>query len=98
MLSTSSHSWLAVRLETVGNLVVLFAALFAVLGRETLGPGIVGLSISYALQVTLNLLMLVRFTSDVETNIVAVERLQEYGRAPQVRLTKDFFNFFTYRH
>ncbi len=74
------------RLETVGNTVVFFAALFAVLGRETLSEGLVGLSVSYALQITMALIMLVRFTSDVETNIVAVERLKEYSQAPQVFL------------
>ncbi len=34
-----SSRWLSVRLETVGNLVILFAALFAVLGRYTSDPG-----------------------------------------------------------
>jgi hypothetical protein len=35
----------------VGNLIIFFASLFAVLGRETMSPGLVGLSVSYALQV-----------------------------------------------
>jgi len=64
--------------------VVLFAALFAVLGRDTLDAGIVGLSVSYALQITVTLYVPVRYSADVETNIVAVERLQEYSNAPQV--------------
>lgn len=33
--SIVSNRWLAVRLEIVGSLVVLFSALFAVLGRDT---------------------------------------------------------------
>jgi hypothetical protein len=35
----------------VGNLIIFFASLFAVLGRDTMSPGLVGLSVSYALQV-----------------------------------------------
>ena len=73
-----ANRWLAVRLETVGNCIIFAAALFAVLGRDTLSPGLVGLSVSYALQVTQTLNWLVRMSSELETNVVAVERLQEY--------------------
>ncbi|ODM89209.1 Multidrug resistance-associated protein 1 [Orchesella cincta] len=81
--SIVANRWLAVRLETVGNLIIFFAGLFAVLGRDTLDPGTVGLSISYALSITQTLNWLVRMTSDVETNIVAVERIKEYSETPQ---------------
>lgn len=81
--SIVANRWLAVRLETVGNLIIFFAGLFAVLGRETLDAGTVGLSVSYALSVTQTLNWLVRMTSDVETNIVAVERIKEYSQTPQ---------------
>lgn len=75
-----SNRWLAIRLEFVGTLVVFFAALLAVISRDTLHSGLVGLSISYALNVTQTLNWLVRMTSELETNIVAVERVSEYSK------------------
>lgn len=81
--SIIANRWLAVRLEMVGNLIILFAALFAVLDRDSTNEGTVGLSVSYALQITQTLNWLVRMTSDVETNIVAVERIKEYGETEQ---------------
>ncbi|KRF85624.1 multidrug resistance-associated protein 1 isoform X12 [Drosophila virilis] len=80
--SLIANRWLAVRLEMVGNLIILFASLFAVLGGQT-NPGLVGLSVSYALQVTQTLNWLVRMSSDIETNIVSVERIKEYGETKQ---------------
>jgi len=80
LIGIIANRWLAVRLETVGNSIIFAAALFAVLGRDSLSPGLVGLSVSYALQVTQTLNWLVRMTSEVETNIVAVERLDEYSK------------------
>ena len=52
-----ANRWLAIRLEFVGNIIVLCAALFAVLASiypnisRTVTPGLAGLSISYSLQV-----------------------------------------------
>ncbi|QQP42045.1 Uncharacterized protein FKW44_016589, partial [Caligus rogercresseyi] len=78
-----SSRWLAVRLETFGNLLVLFAALFSVTSKGSIDPGMVGLSLSYSLSITSILNMLVRVSTDVETNMVSVERINEYESIPQ---------------
>ncbi|XP_069720119.1 ATP-binding cassette sub-family C member 2 [Phaenicophaeus curvirostris] len=75
-----SNRWLAIRLEFVGSLVVFFSALLAVISKGTLEGGIVGLSVSSALNVTQTLNWLVRTSSELETNIVAVERVHEYTK------------------
>ena len=52
----NSCRWLGVRLAFIGNVIVLFAALFAVIewntGSGRIDAGLTGLSISYALQVS----------------------------------------------
>uniref|UniRef100_A0A8D2PN58 ABC-type glutathione-S-conjugate transporter n=1 Tax=Zosterops lateralis melanops TaxID=1220523 RepID=A0A8D2PN58_ZOSLA len=79
----SSCRWLATNLEFLGNGIVLFAALFAALGRTQLSPGTAGFSLSYALQITGVLNWMVRSWTEVENNIVSVERVREYQRTPK---------------
>lgn len=83
--SISANRWLAVRLEFIGGLVILAAAGFIVVAMAThvpLNGGLVGLAMSYALQITTSLNWIVRQTVEVETNIVSVERVLEYARLP----------------
>ncbi|KAK3754081.1 hypothetical protein RRG08_024158 [Elysia crispata] len=79
--SIVANRWLGWCLEMIGNLVVLSSALFAVLSRN-LAAGLVGLSVSYSTQVTGALNYLVRTFSELETNIVSVERIKEYSETP----------------
>uniref|UniRef100_A0A8C5IX28 ABC-type glutathione-S-conjugate transporter n=1 Tax=Junco hyemalis TaxID=40217 RepID=A0A8C5IX28_JUNHY len=75
--------WLATNLEFLGNGIVLFAALFAAMGRTQLSPGTAGFSLSSALQITGVLNWMVRSWTEVENNSVAVERVREYLKAPK---------------
>lgn len=80
----SSNRWLAVRLEFIGSLIIFSAASLSIVSLLTTGisAGLVGLAMSYALQVTQSLNWIVRQTVEVETNIVSVERVLEYSRLP----------------
>ncbi|XP_059248144.1 multidrug resistance-associated protein 1-like isoform X3 [Mustela nigripes] len=73
-----SNRWLSVRLEFLGNLMVFFAALLAVLAGKSIDSAIVGLSISYALNITQSLNFWVRKACEIETNAVSIERVCEY--------------------
>ena len=83
--SINANRWLAVRLEFIGSFIILAAASFAIISVATgsdLSAGMVGLAMSYALQITQSLNWIVRQTVEVETNIVSVERVLEYARLP----------------
>ncbi|CCG82393.1 putative ABC metal ion transporter [Taphrina deformans PYCC 5710] len=80
-LYIATNRWLAVRLEFIGSFIILAAAILAVTTVFTTGmsAGLVGLSMSYALQTTQSLNWIVRQTVEVETNIVSAERALEYA-------------------
>lgn len=73
-----SNRWLAIRLEFIGNLIVFLSSLMMVIYRGDITGDTVGFVLSNALNITQTLNWLVRMTSEVETNIVAVERIAEY--------------------
>ncbi|KAF9213044.1 hypothetical protein BGZ59_005984 [Podila verticillata] len=74
----TTNRWLQVRLETLGAVIVLVAALFAVAYRNSLNPGMVGLALSYALTIQSDITMLIRSYAELQTQLVSVERVQEY--------------------
>ena len=79
-LSVSCNRWLAVRLESIGNVLVFCAA--ALVAQQHAPASMAGMSVSYALTVTQSLNWAVRMLSDLETNVVSVERLNEYASLP----------------
>ncbi|CAL1540697.1 unnamed protein product [Lymnaea stagnalis] len=79
---TSASRWIRIRLELLGNMIVLSAALLGVTADGLTGS-LVGLSVSYALQVTSTLNELIQNSTQLESNVVSVERIVEYSKLPQ---------------
>ena len=82
-LNFMSNRWLGMRLEMIGNLVIFFAAMFAMLARDSLSPGQAGLSITSSLQIIGALVWVVRMACQLETDCVAIERVVEYAEVEQ---------------
>ncbi|GMR57812.1 hypothetical protein PMAYCL1PPCAC_28007, partial [Pristionchus mayeri] len=84
-LNATSNRWLAIRLEFIGNCIIFFAAIFAVFSKEwnwDVSAGLVGVSVTYALQITDVLNFAVRQKAMLEANVVSVERVAEYTHTP----------------
>ncbi|XP_071784198.1 ATP-binding cassette sub-family C member 9-like isoform X1 [Asterias amurensis] len=74
------NRWLAVRLDFIGALVVLIAGMTTLFGALTggLSPSLVGLAVTYTLQIAGFLNFFVRTVADLEMNMNAVERIKYY--------------------
>ncbi|KAJ1679682.1 hypothetical protein EV182_001553, partial [Spiromyces aspiralis] len=81
----SLNRWLAVRLEFIGALLIFSAALLSVIVLDKFGyidASIVGLAVSYSLNITQSLNWCIRMYCEIETNIVSMERIMEYANLP----------------
>ncbi|KAG0039221.1 hypothetical protein BGZ82_009166 [Podila clonocystis] len=72
------NRWVEIRLQTVSAIIIFIVALIAVFGRQYLDPSVVGLTLSYAIGLTVNMMWLVRDYSEWQSHLVAIERVQEY--------------------
>ncbi|KAL4216728.1 hypothetical protein ACF0H5_024451 [Mactra antiquata] len=73
--------WVGWRVELVGNFVAFLAALFALLTNDLNGAQ-VGMSITYAVQLTITLNFGVFAISEMEMNVISAERVTEYTSLP----------------
>ncbi|XP_078584948.1 ATP-binding cassette sub-family C member 9-like [Branchiostoma floridae x Branchiostoma japonicum] len=80
MWLNTANRWLGVRLDLIGSVIVFAAALSSLLAAVlgNLAPGLVGLSLTYALSVSGYLNWLVRSLADVEMKMNALERVKHY--------------------
>ncbi|CAI9738034.1 resistance-associated 1-like isoform X1 [Octopus vulgaris] len=68
--------WLSIRIDLIGNITILCSAVFAIAFGASHGN--IGLALSYAFSLSFNLGWFIRVRSDLEANIVSVERIREY--------------------
>ena len=84
--SVTVNRWLAFRVELIAGLVVLGSSTMAVYIATTsmqMSSGLLGLLLSQVLNTTQRLNWAVRSASEVEQNIVSVERMDQYSNLPQ---------------
>ncbi|ORZ09350.1 hypothetical protein BCR41DRAFT_398792 [Lobosporangium transversale] len=74
--------WLTIRTQVICALAVFLTAALAVLNADRLDPSLVGLALSYALNLSNVIAILVRTSGDVQNQFVSVERIQEYSHKP----------------
>lgn len=80
--SALSSRWLTVRLELIGNLLVIGAVMAALTNNDPENAIIAALAITSALTVTNTMSLLVRVSSEMEANMLSVERCLDYTRFP----------------
>ena len=78
-----TNRWLSIRVEILGNIIVFLAAVFAFYSRDSLTAGVIGLSISYAMQMIDGFGWTIRMAGELESDSVAIERVREYEDLPQ---------------
>ncbi|KAJ3410262.1 hypothetical protein HDV05_003988 [Chytridiales sp. JEL 0842] len=79
-LQATGQRWLGMRLESIGNVLVFVTALFSVLSAKTISPALIGLALSYVLQVTQLLSLCIRQYTEAEVQLVSIERLHYYAK------------------
>ncbi|XP_070712711.1 ATP-binding cassette sub-family C member 10 [Pempheris klunzingeri] len=80
-LSNAAMQWLDIRLQLIGVAVVTGLGAIAVVQHQfdSIDPGLVGLSLSYALSITSLLSGLIFNFTQTEMQLVSVERTEEYS-------------------
>ncbi|KAJ3020956.1 UNVERIFIED_CONTAM: hypothetical protein HDU68_009890 [Siphonaria sp. JEL0065] len=78
-LLSCAQNWLATRLQALGSLLVFFAALFGVLAARTISVSLLGVQLTYALNVTQILNQFVSQFTAIEVAMNAVERVEHYA-------------------
>ncbi|KAI0635122.1 multidrug resistance-associated ABC transporter [Trametes polyzona] len=81
-MTIAIQRWLGVRLDILGNILILGICLFAAGFRNTVDPSKIGVVLSYTLSITQTFSLLVSTYAVNEQNFNAVERILYYTELP----------------
>ncbi|XP_028085968.1 ABC transporter C family member 8-like [Camellia sinensis] len=81
--SNATMEWLILKVEALQNLT-LFTAVFrlVLLPKGYVDPGLVGLSLSYALALTSTQVFMIRWYSSLANYVISVERIKQFMHIP----------------
>lgn len=79
----ASNRWLSFRVDMVGALVAFLSAAFVLVNVGRVDAGAAGLSMTYAVTFTENVLWLVRLYAESQQSMNSVERVREYLEVEQ---------------
>ena len=77
-LVAASQRWLGTRMEMLGGLIIFATGVIATLSASSIPSGLVGLSLSYAMQVTQQMSLFLRQSVETENYMNSVERARFY--------------------
>ncbi|KAK8770954.1 hypothetical protein V5799_025802 [Amblyomma americanum] len=78
--SLHCNYWMQIRLEIIGDILLLTMLLLIVTNRDNIDAGMAGLMVSYSLNTIAPFNYLIYFSTELEANLVSAERLDEYRR------------------
>ncbi|KIJ49226.1 hypothetical protein M422DRAFT_225864 [Sphaerobolus stellatus SS14] len=81
-ITIAIQRWLGVRLDILGNILILGIGIFSIAFRETVDPSKIGVVLSYTLLITQSLSQMVTQFAQTEQNMNSVERVIVYSELP----------------
>ncbi|VDI22201.1 ATP-binding cassette, subfamily C (CFTR/MRP), member 3 [Mytilus galloprovincialis] len=79
--ANTGMGWIGIFIESLGNLILLAVALFGIISTDVNG-GDIGLALTYAFQIIIAMNIVVRGVSEMQMNVVSIERCEEYMHLP----------------
>ncbi|XP_059169228.1 ATP-binding cassette sub-family C member 3-like [Physella acuta] len=80
MIMYATNKWVQTRLDIITYILIAGVTLFTIINRGEVAPGLVSLSITFVLMITNDMTLVTRMSSDLESNIISVERIKEYSQ------------------